>query len=85
MAKLKLQGRSVDVNDVWANVTCPGCNHTYDVQMKGSTTFKTCRCSKITISFAIYPEPGALVVVATFTDNTFQSRPLKVNKVYINE
>jgi len=84
MAKLKLHGRSVDVNDIWARITCPNCGHTYDVQMKGQRTFKTCRCSKITIGFKVSAEPGALVITAAYVDNTMESKPLTIDNVYID-
>ena len=81
--RVNLNKESVNVKDVWVNVTCPNCEKTYNVQMKGANTTKNCRCERGTFYFAITPMKGVLDIGVHFQFVNGQIVEIDANEISI--
>jgi len=80
---IPMNKRSVAVEEIFVTVTCPLCKHGYDVQMKGSSRNKTCRCTKITFVFEVSAMPNKIKVNTFTIGNDMAKVPLIADNAYI--
>lgn len=65
MAIIKVS-KPVNVEDIYCRVTCPSCEGTVNLKMKGPSTRKNCpKCNRLTYIFQIEALRGSIVITVT--------------------
>jgi hypothetical protein len=82
--RITLNKETVNVKNIWVNVTCPNCSKTYNVQMKGANTTKNCRCEKGTFYFSITPMKGVLDISVHYQFSNEQVVDMDANDITID-